>query len=82
MRNSWNTDWGEDCGNGAGGCVYLSMGENTCGVANEAMTVSFDVDGDDDNDDKDDDDDDDDDNSKSYSYVLNSYNKLNSYVPR
>jgi len=41
VRNSWDTNWGSDCGNGGGGCIYLTMGENTCGVAVEAMTVGF-----------------------------------------
>merc|ERR1719253_328276 len=31
VRNSWNTDWGED------GYIYLQAGDNMCGVANEAM---------------------------------------------
>jgi len=35
VRNSWNTNWGEE------GLIYLKMGRNTCGLANEAMTVSF-----------------------------------------
>ena len=35
VRNSWAGDWGE------GGMIYLTMGENTCGVADEAMTVTF-----------------------------------------
>jgi len=35
VRNSWASDWGED------GYIYLTMGENTCGVADEAMSVSF-----------------------------------------
>jgi len=30
VRNSWNTDWGID------GYIWLSVGENTCGVADEA----------------------------------------------
>merc|ERR1712037_359377 len=30
VRNSWQTDWGID------GYIHLQMGENTCGVANEA----------------------------------------------
>lgn len=30
VRNSWNTDWGED------GFIYLEMGMNLCGVANDA----------------------------------------------
>ena len=30
VRNTWNTDWGND------GYIYLKMGENTCGVADEA----------------------------------------------
>lgn len=33
VRNSWNTDWGED------GFIYLELGENTCGVANDAVEV-------------------------------------------
>ena len=30
VRNSWTSNWGED------GCIYLKMGTNTCGVADEA----------------------------------------------
>merc|ERR1711998_187187 len=30
VRNSWTTDWGED------GFIYLAMGENACGLANNA----------------------------------------------
>merc|ERR1712232_483303 len=30
VRNSWNTDWGED------GYIYVKMGSNKCGIANEA----------------------------------------------
>jgi len=33
VRNSWGWYWGAD------GFIYLSMGQNTCGVANEAMWV-------------------------------------------
>ena len=29
VRNSWNTDWGED------GFIRLRFGHNTCGLANE-----------------------------------------------
>lgn len=31
IRNSWNTDWGMD------GYIYLAMGSNLCGVADEAQ---------------------------------------------
>lgn len=34
VRNSWNTDWGED------GFMKLPMGENACGIANEAVVIS------------------------------------------
>merc|ERR1711879_489333 len=33
VRNSWNTDWGES------GFIRLPMGENACGIADEAMYV-------------------------------------------
>jgi len=33
VRNSWDTDWGVD------GYIYLQMGENTCGVADEATIL-------------------------------------------
>jgi len=33
VKNSWASDWGED------GYIYISFGENTCGVADEAMYV-------------------------------------------
>jgi len=35
VRNSWNTDWGID------GYIHLSVGDNTCGVANEATITDF-----------------------------------------
>jgi cathepsin F len=35
VRNSWNTDWGVD------GYIYLQMGTNTCGIADEATVVSI-----------------------------------------
>lgn len=35
VRNSWETDWGID------GYIHLQMGENTCGVANEATFVKI-----------------------------------------
>jgi cathepsin F len=35
VRNSWNTDWGLD------GYIYLQMGTNTCGVADEATVVTI-----------------------------------------
>jgi len=34
VRNSWGTDWGE------GGFIRLPMGENACGLADEAMYVT------------------------------------------
>jgi len=34
VRNSWNTDWGEK------GFIRLPMGENACGMANEAVIIS------------------------------------------
>jgi len=34
VRNSWNTNWGED------GFIRLKMGENTCGIANLAALVT------------------------------------------
>jgi|EP00519_Triparma_laevis_P007999 C1A family cysteine protease len=33
VRNSWNTNWGED------GFIRLKMGENTCGIANLAALI-------------------------------------------
>jgi len=33
VRNSWDTDWGID------GYIHLSMGENTCGMTEEATTA-------------------------------------------
>eukprot|EP00591_Stephanopyxis_turris_P012501 CAMPEP_0195520036 /NCGR_PEP_ID=MMETSP0794_2-20130614/15965_1 /TAXON_ID=515487 /ORGANISM="Stephanopyxis turris, Strain CCMP 815" /LENGTH=345 /DNA_ID=CAMNT_0040649305 /DNA_START=69 /DNA_END=1106 /DNA_ORIENTATION=+ len=30
VRNSWNTDWGEK------GYIYVELGDNACGIANEA----------------------------------------------
>merc|ERR1712032_1528513 len=33
VKNSWDTDWGES------GYIRLSVGENTCGVAEDATTV-------------------------------------------
>merc|ERR1711988_532600 len=35
VRNSWDTTWGED------GYIYLAMGSNTCGLANEAYMVTL-----------------------------------------
>merc|ERR1712032_525070 len=35
VRNSWQTDWGID------GYIHLQMGENTCGVANEATFATI-----------------------------------------
>jgi len=35
VRNSWDTDWGEE------GYIYLQMGTNTCGVADEATQVTI-----------------------------------------
>jgi len=35
VRNSWDTDWGVD------GYIYLQMGKNTCGVADEATQVTI-----------------------------------------
>jgi aminopeptidase C len=35
VRNSWNTDWGEN------GFIYVSMGYNTCGIATEPTTVTM-----------------------------------------
>lgn len=37
VKNSWNTNWGED------GFIRLPMGENSCGVADEAMFVTAQV---------------------------------------
>lgn len=34
VRNSWNTDWGVD------GFIYLPMGHNACGIADEATFVA------------------------------------------
>ena len=33
--NSWGEDWGYN------GYIYLSMGENTCGIADEPTTVTL-----------------------------------------
>jgi len=33
VKNSWTSDWGED------GYIYLQYGENTCGIADEALYV-------------------------------------------
>jgi C1A family cysteine protease len=33
VRNSWSTNWGEE------GYIYLGMGDNTCGICNEATVV-------------------------------------------
>jgi len=33
VQNSWGEDWGED------GYIYLTYGENTCGIANWAGLV-------------------------------------------
>ena len=35
VRNSWNTDWGEE------GYIRLSVGDNTCGIADEPTTVAL-----------------------------------------
>jgi len=35
VRNSWAADWGVD------GYIHLEMGDNTCGVANEALYVTL-----------------------------------------
>lgn len=35
VKNSWATDWGED------GYIYLAMGENACGIADEAIYVTL-----------------------------------------
>jgi C1A family cysteine protease len=35
VRNSWDTDWG------VAGYIYLAMGSNTCGVADEATMVKI-----------------------------------------
>jgi len=35
VRNSWGTSWGED------GYIYLALGSNTCGVADEATFVQI-----------------------------------------
>jgi len=35
VRNSWNTNWGN------GGYIYLKLGDNVCGVANEARLAHF-----------------------------------------
>jgi len=35
VRNSWNTDWGED------GYIWVQFGSNLCGVADEATFVSW-----------------------------------------
>jgi C1A family cysteine protease len=34
VKNSWNTDWGEQ------GFIRLPMGQNSCGIADEAMYVT------------------------------------------
>jgi len=34
VRNSWSEDWGEN------GYIYLEMGKNQCGVADEATLVA------------------------------------------
>ena len=35
VRNSWNTDWGQK------GFIYVGMGTNACGIANEATFVTI-----------------------------------------
>lgn len=35
VRNSWDTTWGND------GYIYLAMGDNTCGIADAAATVTL-----------------------------------------
>ena len=35
VRNSWNTDWGND------GFIYVEKGTNACGIANEATFVTI-----------------------------------------
>lgn len=35
VRNSWSTSWGEE------GYIYLAMGDNTCGLCNEATVVDL-----------------------------------------
>ena len=35
VRNSWSTNWGEE------GYIYLAMGDNTCGLCNEATVVDL-----------------------------------------
>jgi len=35
VRNSWNTDWGID------GYIYLELGQNVCGIAEEATYVTI-----------------------------------------
>jgi len=35
VRNSWNTDWGDK------GYIHLEMGDNTCGIANEALYLTL-----------------------------------------
>jgi len=35
VRNSWGTDWGYS------GYIYLSIGGNTCGIANDATQVTI-----------------------------------------
>lgn len=35
LRNSWDTDWGDE------GYMYVTYGENTCGVADEAIYVTL-----------------------------------------
>eukprot|EP00656_Telonema_subtile_P005764 TRINITY_DN12637_c0_g1_i1.p1 TRINITY_DN12637_c0_g1~~TRINITY_DN12637_c0_g1_i1.p1 ORF type:complete len:195 (+),score=30.35 TRINITY_DN12637_c0_g1_i1:118-702(+) len=39
VRNSWNTDWGEN------GYIRLQLGNNTCGLANEATVPIINVTG-------------------------------------
>jgi len=33
VRNSWNTGWGDN------GYIYLATGADTCGIADNAITV-------------------------------------------
>jgi C1A family cysteine protease len=34
VRNSWNTDWGN------GGFIYLGIGSNVCGIADQVTYVT------------------------------------------